>query len=211
MRAAADTGRPALRPTSGLQALSGAALLLLLAACGAALAALESERMLAGEMQRTVEDFRKSLMQVANRLPEDESMAAELRRMMRTTRLRGIEIFSPQGRRVWSAGEPLEIVGYPLDQRRAVTHATADGSRFESYWHAELLQSRHGLALRLDRDWQQPVRRRMRTASLIVVATLVAAAAGIGLWTGKTLYGRRMPGNADPSGKGPHLRWREEP
>lgn len=200
-----------MRPRLCLQVLSGTVLLLLLATGAGVLATLEIERLLAGEMRRTADELRESLMQAAIRLPEDDIFAGDVRRMMRTTRLRGLEIFSPQGRRVWSAGEPLEIVGFPLDQRRSVTHTTADGSRFESYWHADFLQARHGLALRLDRDWQQPVRRRMLIASLIAAAVLLAAAAGIGLWIGKTVHGGRVRGKT-PTRQidAPYLQGRED-
>lgn len=82
-------------------------------------------------------------------LPKSQ-LESQLQQLLKIGSITGVEIFSPDGRRVAAAGEPLKIVGYELSMANVLTHIDPGKNRHEVFWSAEELQASFGLALRTD-------------------------------------------------------------
>lgn len=101
--------------------------------------------------------------------------------------IRGVEIFSGQGRRVWSLGEPLELTAYRLDRQTVLTHHVASPARFEIFWPAGELDGLHGLAIRFDTSWKARIRSRMMLLNSLILVVFGGAA----ILVARTLLGPR--------------------
>ena len=90
----------------------------------------------------------------------------------------GVEVFSVDGRRIASFGEPLEIVGYRLDRETVRRHRVPGTARQEIYWPAPVLRAEAGLAVRFD---MSPLERRRGRLTVMLASVQMAALAILGL------------------------------
>ncbi len=125
--------------------------------------------------------FAKALLQ----LDTEQGHALRLELLLELPQVKGVELFSPSGRRVAGIGEPLEIVGYRLDRDTVLHHATRDGSRHEIYWPPSAVESEFGLAVRLDISWFQKRRMSLLMAMAAVQLVALTAVAALFSWFSK--------------------------
>lgn len=86
--------------------------------------------------------------------------------------VRGVEVFASDGRRIWGAGEPLEIVGYKLNRDSPLVHRTSSRMAREFYWPANLLTGDQGIAVRVDIGVQKAAVQQLRNRLLIVYGAI---------------------------------------
>jgi len=143
---------------------------------------LSLERFLASDLERTTTNLR---MFAAAALSEPLTAGAPttLHHILAAPEVEGLEIFSGQGRRIWSGGEPLELIAYRLDRDTELTHHASEGARYELFWPATQLGGSYGLAVRLDTAWQDRVRREM----MIAISAGLAVFGGLVMLLSRTL------------------------
>ena len=141
-----------------------------------ALMMAEIGRLLGEEIDRNVGNLREIIVPIVDQLPDDGAYA-NFRLILTMPELKGIEAYSSQGRRIWHAGESLEIVGYRLGEQAVLSHATKDAARYEVFWSAQALHADYGVALRLDTRWQDPILQRM--TGLTISASFILVLCGI--------------------------------
>lgn len=123
----------------------------------------------------------KRVAKVLLQLGIEQDHAPRLELLLELPQVKGVELFSPSGRRVAGIGEPLEIVGYRLDRDTVLHHAPRDGSRHEIYWPPRAVESEFGLAVRLDISWFR--KRRISLFMAVVAVQLVALTAVAALFS----------------------------
>lgn len=138
------------------------------------------EGLLDDEVDRYGKNFRDAIVPILDRLPDDRAFT-DLRLILAMPDVAGIEVFGAGGRRIWHAGESLEIVGYRFGERGTLSHISADGTHYEMYWSAKALQAGYGVALRLDRRWQAPILRQVTGWTLLVSIALLVCGTVIGI------------------------------
>ena len=120
----------------------------------------------------------KGIARACLRLEREPILGAGPEVLLSLPQVKGVEVFSSSGRRIAGFGEPLEIVGYPLDRQTMLRHASADGARYEVYWPPRVLESEFGVAVRLDIDWFWKKRLSLLLAVAgVQLAAMIAAAA----------------------------------
>lgn len=127
-----------------------------------------SARILEDDLKRTSMNF-FSIFSTLVEAPFGEEEKAFLSAMLSAPEICGLEVFSENGRRIWSVGEPLELIAYRLNRDTELTHQAEEGARFEIFWPAARLESSFGLALRLDTAWHRVARR-----EVLILAGLAA-------------------------------------
>jgi len=153
------------------------------------------ERFMRDDVRRTVQNLRQFLSTVLNE-PLTSEQERILAGIVAAPEIRGLELFSDQGRRVWSLGEPLELTAYRLDRRTVLTHHTAAPARFEIFWPAGELDGLYGLAIRFDTSWKERIRGRM----MLLNSAILAVFGGVAMLIVLTVFRLRaapLPTSAD--------------
>lgn len=151
-----------------------------LAGMAFALTAAAAGWLLDEEAARYLRGLRELVVPIVDRIPNQDAFA-DLQLVLAIPDVTGIEIFGEEGRRIWHAGESLEIVGYRFSERSTLSHATADATRYEVFWSAQALQARHGIALRLDVGRRGALLRRFAVRAAALSALLLVAGIALGM------------------------------
>lgn len=114
-----------------------------------------------------------------------ENRAPRLELLLKLPQVKGVELFSPGGRRIAGKGEPLEIVGYRLDRDTVLYHASRDGSHQEIFWPPRSVESEFGVAVRLDISWFHKRRLSLIVAAAAVQLVALLAVAALFSWSFK--------------------------
>lgn len=162
----------------------------------------QTGRFLNEQVERIAGNLREIVVPVVERMPDDGN-TEELRRMLAMPDLTGIEVFGSQGRRIWHAGESLEIVGYRFDGQSTLSHVTADRTRYEVFWSAQALQAGHGVALRLDTRWEDRIRRDVLGPTLLISFGLLGTGIAISRWLFERRSANTIPVSPAPGADHP--------
>ena len=159
---------------AGIRWARGGVIVLILALMSTATLMMAANSKLGTGLEREADSVKSIAMA---RLRRGPGQGAGLRLLLDLPQVTGVELFSTSGRRIAGLGEPLEIVGYRLEQDAVLQHDAADGSRYEVYWPPRIMESDFGVAVRLDAEGLREARRSLLvTVAGVQLVALTAAA-----------------------------------